>query len=558
MTSSVDDLEQQIKEIEKTFLEDLYNLNVEDLEKLEKVATIKDINDYILDIFTNTSGILNRENKDLESIYKELQAQASSPKLSLLSSSSSPSSPSPSPSLSSSSSTSSSSSVPSLLSVASSSSSSLSSSSSSNSSSPIQEGLTSSIQDNIKDIATDTLTSEVVKTNVKSIATNTVKKSVGQKEENTIEDQIKNSALEAVRYNIELEKEKSYAGAYPRKKVGVSNPRNACYAIASIQMLYSLPFLRKYYIELEEENFDDMQYDFEKTLKLLAVDDKFNTNRINARNNLTGITIFFKLMNVATNPTLLGKCSLITHDTQNQQDVNEYLVLMRPIYIYNDAFRIFSYEIVTCENGSILKVPEKANAELLSLEIMLKKETEETKKKDLNSCIESFNDNNDNEYHDRCKNNDNDNDNKVDNVKRFYIIPPENRYLLILLKRSSFINNAIKITDYVEPNKTLIIGGVKYTLSGVIVHRGILNGGHYIYIQCDKDGVFTTIYDDERVRPFNEYKMDTLDEKNTVDISQSNKNFINQNGYIFAYTRYPVEENNPVEPKPLSVLTFPP
>jgi hypothetical protein len=308
-------------------------------------------------------------------------------------------------------------------------------------------------------------------------------------------------------------------------------------------MLYSLPFLRKYYIELKEEHYDSIQYDFKRTLKLLVVDDTFNTNRLNARTHLNRITNFFKSMNDEKNPALFGKCSLITDDTQNQQDVNEYLLLMRPIYIYNNAFRIFSYQELTCENSKKVRVPENNNEEFLSLEITLKKETEETNKKDLNSCIESFNTDYDHEPSEKCNNNDDNND--VNNAKRFYIIPPENRYLLILLKRFDFNNEASKITDYVEPNKTLIIGGVKYTLSGVIVHTGqTIPQGHYIFIQCDKDGAFTTIYNDSSVSRFDKYNMNTSDK--TRMITQSNEKFINQNGYIFAYTRYPVQENNPV------------
>jgi hypothetical protein len=562
LDEELENIENKIKEIEKAFLEDLYNLNVEDLEKVAESNGTKDIDDYILNNFKKTNYKLNTENNDLAWIYGVLTTPSLSrtqPIVSSPISSSLVSTPTSTSLVSTSTSpTSTPVSSPTSRPV------------SSNSSSPdkIQEGLktvatdkviTSVVENNLqntaKDSVNDSVSTSSIQGNIKDIATNTVKESVGQKEENTIEDQIKNSALEAVRYNIELEKEKSYAGEYPRKQVGVSNPQNACYAIASIQMLYSLPFLRKYYTELEEENFNSIKYNSERTLKLLAVDDKFNTNRINARDNLTGITIFFNLMNDATNPTLLGKCKLITNDTEKQQDVSEYLTLMRPIYIYNDVTRILSYQKLTCQNRKKVRVPEDRDEEFLSLEIPIKGN-------DLNSCIESFNNNNDNEYHDRCKKNDN--DNKVSNAKRFYIIPPENRYLLISLKR--FNNNGEKQISDVEPNKTLIIGGVKYTLSGVIVHRGItISGGHYIFIQCDKDGVFTTIYDDSTVRPFNEYKMDTLDEKNTVNISQSNENFINQNenfinqnGYIFAYTRYPVEENNPVEPKPLSVLTFPP
>jgi ubiquitin C-terminal hydrolase len=315
--------------------------------------------------------------------------------------------------------------------------------------------------------------------------------------------------------------------------VGVSNPRNACYAIASIQMLYSLPFLRKYYTELKEEDYDSIQYDFKRTLKLHEPPEKYDNDLINARNHLNGITEFFNLMNNATNEKNISisdeKCNLITHDTQNQQDVSEYLTLMRSIYIYNDATRILSYQELSCNNGKKVRLPEEGNEEFLSLEITLKKETKEKNKKDLNSCIESFN--NDYEYgiFERCKNNDN--NDKVNNAKRFYIIPPENRYLLISLKRFSYNNNASKIQSSVEPNKTIIIGGVKYTLSGVIFHSGDDKQGHYIFIQCNKDGDFNKIYNDSIVSVFNENQ-------------EYDTDFINKNGYIFAYTRYPVDQSN--------------
>jgi len=497
-------IENKIKEIEKTFLEELYNLNVEDLEKVAESNGTKDIDDSILDNFKKTNDILNRENSDLDWIYGVLTTPSLSRTQSIVSS------PISSSLVSTPTSTSTSTPV------------------SSRSVSSIQEGSTSSIQDNIKDIATNTVTSEVVKTNVESIATNTVKESVGEEEEeeeekeeeeNTIEDQIKNSALEAVRYNIELEKEKSYVRAYPRKQVGIANPKNACYAIATIQMLYSLPFLRKYYTELKKEHYDSIQYDNKRTLKILSEDDGFNQNRLDAKTHLSGITNFFNLMKNEINKSISDNCILITDDTINQQDVVEYLMYMRPIYMYNNAIRILSYQELSCNNGKKVRIPEDYSEEFLSLEI-------EINGKDLNSCIESFNNNNENEHFDRCKNNDN--DNKVSNAKRFYIIPPENRYLLISLKR--FNNKGEKQISDVKPNKTIIIGGVKYTLSGVIVHSGgvTTSSGHYLFFQCNKKGDFTTIYNDSSTQKFND--------------TEYNRNFININGYYFAYTRYPVDQ----------------
>jgi hypothetical protein len=654
------DLDKELENIEKTFLEELYNLNVKDLEDLEGIATLnatENINDSILYIFTKTNDILKKNEKYLELIYDKLQAQVSSPAVSVVSSpissvaSSSTSSTSPTSSQPSSQPYSQPSSPRSLLS--SSSSSSLSSSAvSSRASSPvnIQEGLkkvatdkviTSVVENNVQNTAKDVVTSEVVKTNIEGIATNTVKKLVGEPivQSNDLEEQIKNKAIELVKqYSIEYQ----YAGDPPRKQVGIENSTGSqCYANASIQMLYSLPYYRNYYSK-----------------KIDANNDPDTTESY--------ISQLFKVINrteqkksaEAPSYSLSGKmCPLIIkemvtnkNNAIRQEDATEYILLFIFKYIHQEPIKYTIKTLNTCSNGKpyflyentkgedkneniisiningdniqkcmdvyvnekkpydkshttaikkliienldktirILQeqIPVNVNSNkqditmigtlnyiangtisknLITEEASLNKTVFESLKEFNNKInIAKFNkyitynkykyyyenkNENENDYVENCANYNL--DQQFDSVKEFkdllktqdYLvgstgkkivinIPPENRYLFIQLKR--FDNDRKKIKGSVEPNKTLIIGGVKYTLSGVIVHDGdTIASGHYIFIQCNKNGGFNQIYDDSKFSPFNEGQT-------------YNTEFINENGYIFAYTRYPVEENNPV------------
>ena len=110
-------------------------------------------------------------------------------------------------------------------------------------------------------------------------------------------------------------------------------------------------------------------------------------------------------------------------------------------------------------------------------------------------------------------------------------IPPENRYIFIQIKR--FDANLNKEKKKVVPDKTIEIGGVTYTLSGIICHIGkYIKGGHYIYIQCNEKGDYYYIYNDTQSYPYNAN-------------GEFHEKFINENGYLFSYSRYPVDQYNP-------------
>jgi hypothetical protein len=122
-------------------------------------------------------------------------------------------------------------------------------------------------------------------------------------------------------------------------------------------------------------------------------------------------------------------------------------------------------------------------------------------------------------------------------------IPPENRYIFIQLKRFEFNDGKTnKLTDEVVPDKTLSIDGITYTLSGVIFHIGTdSNSGHYMYIQCDQYGKYHILYDDDIV--YNYMENASKNEYHEYGGEFINENFINNNGYLFSYSRYPVDQD---------------
>ena len=576
-----------INEIEKEFLKDLYNLNVEDLEK---VSDSVNIDDSILKRFVNTTNKLITEQVQLQEILNQILPQLSLPVSSAVSSPSSTSgraSPSSTSGRASPSSTSG------------------TASPSSSTALPVKDDIentatnkvtaeivesmvtdiakdkvtntvssstTLPVKDDIENTATNKVTAEIVESMVTDIAkdkvkTSTVDNNTDVLEQNDIEDQIKNSALEGVRYRIELEKERQYAGAYPRKKVGIKNPNNTCYANSAVQMIYSLPFYRKYYIESIFTSPNKVLYDFtyndegnpvKKYLKFqtesqhLTEEQKYEKKIEEHLKILNKIFIIFndtisnliqikgKHCPIIINNDILNasdKSQVNNNGRPTQQDVNDYLTDFRKIYIYNDVNFFEEEKFSICNDDE--KVPLAANGTtapsyILALPIV------NNQNNTIQKCLEKYlleDILEEEQKFDKCL------DKKRKQELTQIKISDKNRYFLIQLVRfernydkNSNNNISNKKMDTVEPNKTLIIDGVKYTLSGVIVHDGkTIESGHYVFIQCNKDGVFATIYNDNAVYIFSE--------------SQTyNTDFINQNGYVFTYTRYPVAENNPVNP----------
>jgi hypothetical protein len=328
----------------------------------------------------------------------------------------------------------------------------------------------------------------------------------------------------------EVEKEREYAGKYPRKKVGIKNTGVSCYANSAIQMLYSLPFYRKHYTEIIVED------NVSRLVKITGKDDSSVQRDLNVIKNL-----FILMNNTADNRSIdtnESNCNL-TIDIKGQQDPSEYFLMLRP-YIINDENKYEEKIQYKCLNShDWTDAPNNINY-IVNITI-------NDHSNNINDCLNNF-------MHKKY-----DTEHPIDRTcievnrtgeieeEKISIIPSkENRYFFIMLNRTIITKNdngqikVIKSDRPIEPNKTLRINNIDYTLSGTIVHIGpMVDVGHYIYYQCNEKGEYNTNYNDSDVVDFKKsiqhivYSTDRMSYVNETD-------FINRNAAIFAYTRYPV------------------
>jgi hypothetical protein len=486
-----------IEQIEEQFLKELYNLKLEDLQNLEKISEsngTQDIPDSILDIFKNTYGILNNKTGDeltkiLESIKNDNNDDDNDNDND--------------------------------------------NNDNNDNDNNNDDDVVSIINDDDgsdedHDDGSDENNNDDDDDSIKSH-----NNSDEEEEEKDIEEQIKNSALEAVRYRIELEKERQYAGAYPRKQVGIVNTGVSCYANAAIQMLYSLPFYRKYYTEINEN--------------------EINKNEINKNGpNYRTINNLFKAINTAANKSSIdtneSNC-ILTEGLNGQQDSSEYLMYHKE-YIFNDVNKYISEKKYLCLNSNEWKDTSPNETHYVNISIKQKSEN-------IKDCLEDYmHEIYDSESYpssERCKT---DTD-TIGNIKEeiINIIPTkENRYLFFMLSR--YDSSLNKITQLIKPNEKLLVNNIEYTLSGLVVHpetkkkseeKSSIGSGHYIYIHCDNEGSYNTLYDDDSIVDIKkhiqneniQYYSLRLEQITNISIED-----INKNATIFAYTRYPVNQFN--------------
>jgi hypothetical protein len=330
---------------------------------------------------------------------------------------------------------------------------------------------------------------------------------------------------------VEKKREREYAGKYPRKKVGIKNTGVSCYANSAIQMLYSLPFYRKHYTEIIVED------NVSRLVKITGKDDSSVQRDLNVIKNL-----FILMNNTADNRSIdtnKSNCNL-TIDIKGQQDPSEYLML-RP-YIINDENKYEEKIQYKCLNShDWTDAPNNINY-IVNITI-------NDHSNNINDCLNNF-------MHKKY-----DTEHPIDRTcievnrtgeieeEKISIIPSkENRYFFIMLNRTIITKNdngqikVIKSDRPIEPNKTLRINNIDYTLSGTIVHIGPrVDVGHYIYYQCNEKGEYNTNYNDSAVVDFEEsiqYIQHSTDSTDSPYINETD--FINRNAAIFAYTRYPV------------------
>uniref|UniRef100_A0A6C0EQP9 ubiquitinyl hydrolase 1 n=1 Tax=viral metagenome TaxID=1070528 RepID=A0A6C0EQP9_9ZZZZ len=426
MTSFVDDLDQQIKEIEKAFLEELYNLKLEDLQNLEIISEsngTQDIPDSILDIFKNTYGILNKKtdiklNAILASMEREYKVNS---------------------------------------------------------------------------------TSNIIHDSAQ----------LNQKQK----------ASDPQKY------EENYNNTNERSIAGINNPSNACFLNSTYQMLYSLPWFRNYINNINNED----NYNFIKNIF-----DKLNKAKSEKLKNI-------ELKNEEHCP-----------EDINRNIQNEPARLLD--YIFNsdrvnennkkDVFDVFFVNLeltTTCKEPNSSFITNKYEYSIDFVMSFLNKQYEDNP--DVNSDG-GYNTQDLIDYYgayktilqqqnlrsEICK--EKTNQEEWNHLEYKLLIPQTNRYIIIKLGR---ITGETVDKTHVEIKPKININNIEYTLSGVIVHIGEDNAGHYIYINCNIKGNYQYIFDDEK--PVISY---TTENTSHWRYKVRMPKLISTKATMILYTRYPV------------------
>jgi len=117
--------------------------------------------------------------------------------------------------------------------------------------------------------------------------------------------------------------------------------------------------------------------------------------------------------------------------------------------------------------------------------------------------------------------------------KQQLIIPDENKYIIIRLKRYTQ-GSRRKLKTIIIPDDIIDISNNTYILSGCIVHSGdTIDGGHYVYnkyTESTNNNKILYTYNDRIVSEF------------PKNAEYSNRDYISTNGYVFLYRRLSAEE----------------
>jgi hypothetical protein len=316
--------------------------------------------------------------------------------------------------------------------------------------------------------------------------------------------------------------EKNYNNTNERSTAGINNPSNACFLNSTYQMLYSLPWFRNYINNINnKDNYNFIKIIFDKLKKAksenlknielkkedhcptyinrniqnepgLLLDYIFNSDRVNDNNKKDVKDVFF------INLKLTTTCN---DSKQYETDYYEYNIDFIMNFL-NEQYKYSDFFDGTYNTQELIDNYGAYRSQL--------------KKENPNS--------------DLCKTETN--NEQWNDLEYKLLIPQTNRYIIIKLGR---ITGETVDKTHVEIKPKININNIEYTLSGVIVHIGEDNAGHYIYINCDKKGEYQYIFDDENVFP---YPTDTT--KIHWKYNEYMPNLINTKATMILYTRYPV------------------
>jgi ubiquitin C-terminal hydrolase len=308
---------------------------------------------------------------------------------------------------------------------------------------------------------------------------------------------------------------------FPRKIFGIENLGVQCYSNAAFQMLYSIPEMRKIFTEIGEigENDENATINlFINRFKEISQTEKERFT-IGQDNENTCLTKFLE-------------------NHRQQKDVQESFMWFLNIFEeessisaiknFSSIFRYNQYTDFLCTDKRHVTKNEVETNLMINLSINPNKPNITNIDGLLNNL--SKYEEVDKDQHLRSDNCGEGRDN-VSSIKYRIKIPDMNRYLIIQLKRFEYNKTkkmVEKIRKYIIPNETITVDEKKYTLTGIICHRGDnIGSGHYVYYECDDEGNDIRLYNDSVIE----------DKQKNNYIDQAYNNEINTDGYMFLYSR---------------------
>lgn len=345
--------------------------------------------------------------------------------------------------------------------------------------------------------------------------------SLGSSPKSSLGSSIGSSIGSSLNKPMTIKYSNKYVEPNPLFYTAITNVGNTCYINATLQLLWSIPEIRKDIINLHQANLYTQYatYDYRSQI-IIILAAMFNTfyskssedNIFYGKNNTNNIIQQLEMLNL----TSIENNNYIENTTQ--QDAQEYLSKLL-VFLCNSenptqnncSFIDLQKHLdirVTVETKCNFpgNIPRQQRDPYLDWSIPL------NISKDINIDIDiktllAIELTTDNDSLTDCL----PNNTTSENLSTKYVGPgtisttykPKNNLLIQLLRFTHDPNFIIragnKISTNITPNNIINLDNKQFKLQGCIIHLGGTNGGHYVYLVFDKDGNPSKLIDDKQI-----------------------------------------------------------